>query len=575
MSNPAVVTSAAARQVQKHLQFAPSLLESQFFQWCLLPSNDRDASPGADPNPGTIILHPNVQIRKMPSKGYDLVSLTSIPANTEVLKVPRDYWEVFSAQTACHMLKENSSGFYQKLDAVSNQLLSSQSKLGETFLQSFSLAFYLAMNSTTSEAELAEEVNASVYFTLLRQQSYPFQSQYLAPPLLMSAATDIDPFLSGLKMHRDIMIRKNMYEKLALHLVGGDNVNHPLIKDFLWAMGVVLSRALSSPTIPFTMIPILDFANHGDESVLAKHKQLSQNQNKRFLSPVNIHHHYDASSGTFSLITDREIHPQESLCISYGPKRDTSSFITLYGFLGNYSNANDQVLLNFNALQDFQFLKDTKKCEQILLMFQEMIVVSLGLDRSRKEDSEHLQKLMDNYQITIRNGQISMSLPLLTSFTSTESWSKEDLEEQGHASMQMMVWLLKLADLMEHAEVALNETPFQDLMTTSKEDWNRVENFLNQLLEAVYVSKSKLDAFGYDPAQVDDVASAFANHLAALSKSIEPIPSYVNERGEVQVHEPKPLSAMEYWKACSARIVERELREVLRLKDLANERSQS
>lgn len=121
---------------------------------------------------------------------------------------------------------------------------------------------------------------------------------------------------------RAIDTRRKMWHRIA------DSLSSTISRDeFLWAMGIILSRALSDPfdAFPFALIPALDFANHSYARANAEHSFTSKR--------------------AFELVACQDIEYDEEVCISYGQNRDSASLMALYGFYDVNNSANDVVRL--------------------------------------------------------------------------------------------------------------------------------------------------------------------------------------------------------------------------------------
>jgi hypothetical protein len=122
----------------------------------------------------------------------------------------------------------------------------------------------------------------------LAKSSHPENKTTLPHPLLMRES-EIDTYLVGTRTHRSIRLRRKMFHHLGDQLFGPEpsdsnfNFNsdpssaggNRMRRSFLWAMGIVQSRAISSstpgPTMPFSLVPGIDFANHSSGKENAVH----------------------------------------------------------------------------------------------------------------------------------------------------------------------------------------------------------------------------------------------------------------------------------------------------------------
>jgi hypothetical protein len=545
--------SLLPKQLQRLLQFKPTETEIHFFQWAFATENG-------------LYTHDQLRLRKLPRMGYDLCSASQedtwssvrpLDANEVLLKVSSSLWQPYSADFATKEFERLSPDTFASLVALSQRLLpANQPKSIDTFLKSFSLAAYVGAYQHASQDH--------PYLSMLQAQSFPADPLRLPHTLLMDSNVFIDPFLMDTRLHRDIMMRKNMYERLSravLHLEAtADDDQDANVRDFLWGMGTVLSRGLSSDSMPFSMVPILDFANHADDS-----KGSSHNHNHK----VNARHHFDPQEQCFSLIALRPIQPGESICITYGKERDTSSFVNLYGFLGDFHNGNDKVYLKLRNGKPFKSLKSIAHRKQFHERLQKLLGLLLSSD-DYKMDEKTLHSLIQGQIVVQDDGIVQMILPLRTT------------DDAREASAQLLLWTMKLANATERGD--LNEVKntesgtFLQLAKCSADDWQSVQRLIEDTIASVYMSTAKKEAFGYSSLLLSSQSSfartsvapfshsstlSFVGHLAALAMRIQPLDSIASAQPQLS------LSAMEYWKSCTARILQREMEELLVLRDFS------
>jgi hypothetical protein len=166
------------------------------------------------------------------------------------------------------------------------------------------------------------------YIEFLNQATFP-ETPYLRPhPLLMEGEDfgNMNGLLRGSRTYRSIALRRKIYNYIADSLFG---TGHRMTIEFKWAVGVVLSRALSSSEMPLTFVPVLDLCNHS------------------FIGQ-NADHRYNKNAMEFSLVTTKVVKAGEELLINYGQGRDTPSFMSLYGFY-DPDNKNDNITLNMKT----------------------------------------------------------------------------------------------------------------------------------------------------------------------------------------------------------------------------------
>lgn len=256
-----------------------------------------------------IKIHPHVNIVYRPGIGLDLVAQNTCHNKDVLVSIGRKSWYPFSAEFATKELITRHEPVHEGLMAIAKQLMPNQPQGAHKLVQSLSLAVILLLN-----------LHADHPYPKLLLETSIFNEDSLPHPLRMDPSQLLTPFLSGTKVLDDILKRQRLYQHISStatpllqHLLRLESGDHNLPDQLLWTLGIILSRGLSGAEFPFSLVPILDFANHSDMAVNACH---------RF------------ESDCFQLVANREISSKESICIDYGSARDSSSFLTLYGFLG-------------------------------------------------------------------------------------------------------------------------------------------------------------------------------------------------------------------------------------------------
>lgn len=365
---------------RRHLTFhSKQTWEKAFFSWCFESSGE-----------GLLRLHPSLSLRHQAGLGHDLFALETIPAGSLLLEVPPILWKPFSAQQAVVDIERSLPRLRQQLSVAGARLLPSQSQSArQALVQSSSLALNLLLHLA----------NHHPYADYLWKTSH--LASAMPHPLWMEEDRLLGPFLLHTKTYHDILKRKKLYSYLAEELVPYLGEASLAPEAFLWAMGCILSRGLSGSNYPFSLVPFLDLTNHADGE------------------RVNANHVFDESSATFRLQGLREIQPNESVFISYGAARDSSSFMTLYGFLGGNDRVRgyhaDQPLFTVSAgngmdnnnLSYYRFNKQ----DRFMLPLGSPLVPSSGASAAPKEMKEAiLQFLSLRYSQLFQSGlQIGLS----------------------------------------------------------------------------------------------------------------------------------------------------------------------
>lgn len=269
-------------------------------------------------------LSDQIGLQNIPDLGFDLVSKGSIPAGSIILSVPKSGWYPYSADGAIEELEQNHSQLFQSILKVTE---ASVPNAGQAEVVNIIRSCSLAL-------QILRQVNSGTdaYLKVISEGSFPWNKQVSPHPLLLQPSQNLDLFLPYTSALQGIVKRQMFYKVFIAKLLQEGDVfpyllSHGFMKSdvhgldpvqqYLWAVGLILSRALSSESSPLSLVPYLDFTNH------------SSNQNA-----LNCTHRFDSTTETFQLVANRNIESHESLRISYGITRSTESFLTLYGFSG-------------------------------------------------------------------------------------------------------------------------------------------------------------------------------------------------------------------------------------------------
>lgn len=248
--------------------------------------------------------------------GFGIRAIRNILEPSTIIRVPAAGWREFSADEGVNEAKRCNPQFYQRVCDVSKALIPNSVEHMDNLIRSSCMATKLIIDK--------QEKLPSPYVSFLKETAL----SSLPHPLLMADdLSDPNGFLIGSNSRREILRRREMYTHVAEALFGR---GHDMVHEFKWAMGIILSRAVSNTAtgMPLTLVPILDLVNHGNEG-------------------SNAAHNFDKKMGVFSLNTTTVVFAGEEICINYGEGRDTASFMSLYGFYGK-GNQNDN--LRFHLL---------------------------------------------------------------------------------------------------------------------------------------------------------------------------------------------------------------------------------
>lgn len=248
--------------------------------------------------------------------GFGIRAIRNILEPCQIIRVPLAGWHDFSADESVKEAKRCNPHFYQTVCNVSNALIPNSVEHSDILIKSSCLATKLILDRNT-------KYKRSPYIEFLYQATYPGTQSILPHPLLMADdLMDTDGLLIGSNSYREILKRRGMYHYIAESLFGKDN---GMIPEFKWAMGIILSRAVSNTAtgMPLTLVPILDLVNHGNGG-------------------FNAQHNFDKKLSEFSLSTTDVVFEGDEIFINYGEGRDTASFMSIYGFNGK-GNQNDHL----------------------------------------------------------------------------------------------------------------------------------------------------------------------------------------------------------------------------------------
>ena len=308
---------------------------------------------------GRASVHKLVDVHFSPMLGFGLTSKCDAEVGTVLLSVPPNLWQPFSARYSKEFVTTHSPDFHARVVQLSqHEFRSSTLQQRENFINSICMA----------KTIMNEVKNGSPYPSFLREIS---ARRVLPHPLQMDAKRYLR-FLNGTTVRRAIDVRRRFWDNIAMKLFDPDSR-----EEFKWALGIILSRALSDigNGLPFTLVPILDFANHS--------------------AMENAEHMFDATSGTFHLVAAKSIKLGEGVQISYGKHRDSAALMALYGFYDEKHSLNDALIVPLvmpPELQQRLPISNQKLASSG--KFKIAVEFLLGLDRVGWENLEKtLQKL--------------------------------------------------------------------------------------------------------------------------------------------------------------------------------------
>jgi Rubisco LSMT substrate-binding/SET domain len=233
--------------------------------------------------------------------GYGLQApQQGITAGAVVLSIPAASWARCSGKYALQTARSKAPAFYERLQQIQQQAGSLQ--LANSACLSMALQFSLSDQSDWLHpySSLLFEASTATAQTSLPLLMQPTQLQHLqASPLASS-----------------IQRTAAMYRQLHASLFAGMPASDSSQQLFLWAIATLLSRASSSVSTPFTMLPYFDFLNHRAQPTCVQG--------------------YDSSTGSFTVTALVDHARGQQLFISYDAdsKKGLYQFVRTYGFAG-------------------------------------------------------------------------------------------------------------------------------------------------------------------------------------------------------------------------------------------------
>lgn len=260
-------------------------------------------------NSSLFFVHPSVVITKT-NIGYGLKCDNYINKGDKIIEVNSEI--VYNVDAAFDIISHSMpNGFLNTIGQIVQSVSpKSTFRHQNSMINSICLALVIQLNLKSNDP----------YCHFLNQSSYPIKEDCPPHPLCMND-THLK-YLQGTKVGKLINTRIKVYDYIANSLLGPNQSSI----EFRWAISTILSRSISSENNkhPLSLVPIIDFANHSTEN-------------------TNIEHRYDSIKQSFSLYALRDIEPNEELCISYGKGRDSNSCLSIYGFIDEYLDGQNDI----------------------------------------------------------------------------------------------------------------------------------------------------------------------------------------------------------------------------------------
>eukprot|EP01040_Poterioochromonas_malhamensis_P009421 gene9421-10231_t len=386
----------------------------------------------ADWSSSKFSYHNTIKLRKLPAIGYDFYTNQPLPPKTLLLSIPKDLWYPFSAAHSRQMIEQENESLASSLQNIAKRRFPSPAST-KSFLESSSLALKL-MNDLMGSS-------SHPYPSFLEQTSFPVLSdeEALPHPLLMNPSRYLTPYLSGTVLYDNITIRQRLYQEIANDLFP---TSEELQQLFIWSIGVILCRAISGQSLPFSCVPILDFTNHAD------------------IQHENALKTYNASKECYELWSTKQIAANESIRINYGRARDNNSFMTLYGFMGNESDSvvrsveTFTMRLSSSTGENFRFLNNRSSRESQMLANCVLQIV---------------KTTFPDFKFSIQSNHLHVSHRILV--TSVE----EIKSNKSEAEIQLLEKLGNLLELLDACEdIIANPLNVSEVTSSTTEDVMRV-----------------------------------------------------------------------------------------------------
>jgi hypothetical protein len=231
-------------------------------------------------------IHRYIEVFRSEFMGAGIRASQKIETGSVIMRVPKQMWIPYSAEYSVHAAKSMNPTFLNSIVTLSNKILPNSPQQADNLIKSSCLATLLTLGRNEPEAE------RQIYVDFLMKATFPFAKD-VGPHPLLRTNKEIDEYLLGTRAHKAIATRRKMFGYLALQLFGGDsNAAAIMRQDFLWAMGIIQSRALSSAEpsrpMPFSLVPGLDLTNHSSSKENAEHRYLAGSGDFELVAKTNI-----------------------------------------------------------------------------------------------------------------------------------------------------------------------------------------------------------------------------------------------------------------------------------------------
>ncbi|RLN88017.1 hypothetical protein BBJ28_00003868 [Nothophytophthora sp. Chile5] len=199
-----------------------------------------------------------IEARVIPHMGVGVVARERIQKDTLVFQAGPDAWYPFSAECALEEAQRKAPGFLRQLD----QLLASNPTLheGASFVpNALVLGVHLLVNFPHAQDPQAAFLAETPPLDELYVNALP---RFVDLPLYWNDK-QFGELQACEEARRAMQQGPRFYSQVYQHLFGTANqLVNP--EAFFWAISILMSRATSGQSQPFTLIPFFDWFNHAD-----------------------------------------------------------------------------------------------------------------------------------------------------------------------------------------------------------------------------------------------------------------------------------------------------------------------
>jgi len=236
-----------------------------------------------------------VEVASFDGMGHGLRTTCEANAGDVLLSVPASLWERYSAHTARTKLEKDAPALIERADALDERVgLDLDSGASQHAL----LALHIVLSFCAGDAYVRSLPRVLHSPTFSRDYADGDYSSLPSAPLADAVKARVDFFT---RVHAEMGL--------------ANSVPFPL---FAWGCGTILSRAVRMKDAPYTLVPLLDFANHN--------------------SNPNAELKFSDEDRSFMLVAKAHVGKGEQAFIDYGSNANGGNplgFLLKYGFENN------------------------------------------------------------------------------------------------------------------------------------------------------------------------------------------------------------------------------------------------